>query len=253
MRSQVNLDRLNLLSEYLDGRLQPKEQARVDALLASEPDARNELAALHSVRKLLRSAPHRTAPRNFILKPHVARTIHRDRVAIPLLGTSGLLSIGVALTLFLFAYIPKAIQSEPSSISSFAMEQAPGAPAPAAYSINGEPIIITWGVPAAGGRGGGGGEWESAVSAGTFSVKMPAAGAPSEQATPQTDTMAVTDYPPITGTGPILGVSETTTAGKDIARNITMVNYRGIGINLLLLCGLMLSATAYLLKRRRYR
>jgi hypothetical protein len=252
MRSQVNLDRLILFSEYLDGRLHAKDQAGVDALLASDTGANTEMAAIRSARQLLRLAPHRPAPRNFTLKPAIVRTIRRDRRAIPLLGTSGLLSTSLALALFLFAYFPQAIQPEPVAVSSFAVEMAPAAPAPAAYTVNGEPIIITWGVPAAGGRGGGGGAVEPAVAAETFSLKSPAAGAPIEQAAPQADTLAVSDYPPITGSGPILGVFESNTAENITARGATAVNYRGIGINILLLFGLALSTAAYLLRRRRY-
>jgi hypothetical protein len=58
---------LELLSAALDGALNSKEQAALDARLLADPALRGELEQLRGTRALLRHAPRPRAPRNFTL------------------------------------------------------------------------------------------------------------------------------------------------------------------------------------------
>lgn len=66
-RAQARMD--ELLSAYLDGELSPKEQARLEARLAADPDLRARLEALRRTVALVRHLPQVQAPRHFLLTP----------------------------------------------------------------------------------------------------------------------------------------------------------------------------------------
>ena len=53
------------ISAYLDGELNPKERARLDARLQANADLRAALEDLRRTRTVLRSQPRLHAPRNF--------------------------------------------------------------------------------------------------------------------------------------------------------------------------------------------
>jgi hypothetical protein len=256
MRSQVNNRRSVLLSEYLDGRLPPEAVQQVDALLAADAAAVLELSALREARQLLRLAPRRKAARNFALNPTIARSIRRDRLAIPLLGSSGLASAGLALALFLFSYLPIGYHVVPPAAATFAFEAAPAASGAAPYTLNGEPVIITWGSPpAAGGRGGGGGDGSSApaVLTDTYSLKSPVMESPAAPTAPPAPDLSQATYPPITGSGPILGIMPTepgvTTAQPAVSPQLIVI----LGKFLLFLAGATLIFISCRLTRKRYR
>ena len=61
------------LSAYLDGRLSPRERARLEARLAREPALRQRLAELRALRAALRDLPPPRVPRNFTLRPEMVR------------------------------------------------------------------------------------------------------------------------------------------------------------------------------------
>ncbi|MFN4243741.1 MAG: hypothetical protein ACK4PI_10960 [Tepidisphaerales bacterium] len=56
-----------LLTDYLDGRLDPRRQAELDAYLAQHPDQRAVLADLMEHRSRLQALPAETAPRELLL------------------------------------------------------------------------------------------------------------------------------------------------------------------------------------------
>jgi anti-sigma factor RsiW len=65
---------LERLSAYVDGALAPREQAALDARLAHEPDLRQGLDELRSLKAAMASLPERRVPRDFTLRDaHVAR------------------------------------------------------------------------------------------------------------------------------------------------------------------------------------
>lgn len=73
-------DREQLLSAHLDGRLAPKEQARLMTLLDHDPAARQSLQALDYTRNLLAATPRAPVPRAFVLNEGMAgvRAPQRD-------------------------------------------------------------------------------------------------------------------------------------------------------------------------------
>jgi hypothetical protein len=58
---------LELLSSYLDGRLNPHEIARLESRVHSDPELFSALADIRAARNILRKLPQRKSPRNFTL------------------------------------------------------------------------------------------------------------------------------------------------------------------------------------------
>lgn len=58
---------LELLSAYLDGKLNPSDSARLEARLQSDPELASTLGDIRLARGILRKLPARKAPRNFTL------------------------------------------------------------------------------------------------------------------------------------------------------------------------------------------
>jgi hypothetical protein len=71
-----------VLSSYLDGQLNSRDQSRLEARLQTEADLSAQLEGLRQTRRILRSAPQRRAPRNFTIRPEFARS-HRLEIAFP--------------------------------------------------------------------------------------------------------------------------------------------------------------------------
>lgn len=67
----MNFRDVEQLSSYLDGQLSPSDSARLENRLASDPDLVSTLQSLREARGILRSLPHRRAPRNFLLTPRM--------------------------------------------------------------------------------------------------------------------------------------------------------------------------------------
>jgi hypothetical protein len=72
MKNDISNRDIELLSAYLDHELSPKEQARVEERLQTNPHFRSILGELHQNRAALRSLPRLRAPRNFTLSPEIA-------------------------------------------------------------------------------------------------------------------------------------------------------------------------------------
>ncbi len=68
----MNFRDVELLSEYLDGRLSPSDSARLKSRLESDAGLRAVMDDLRSARGLLRKLPRRSAPRDFTLTPKMA-------------------------------------------------------------------------------------------------------------------------------------------------------------------------------------
>ncbi len=71
MKLQISYRDMKVLSAYLDGQLNSRKRARLEARLESEPDLRVALAELGRTRNLLRAVPRLRAPRNFTLTPEM--------------------------------------------------------------------------------------------------------------------------------------------------------------------------------------
>ena len=68
----MNFHDVELLSAYLDGRLNPAESAQLRSRLGSDAQIRAILDDLRTSRGLLRQLPQRRVPRNFTLTPKMA-------------------------------------------------------------------------------------------------------------------------------------------------------------------------------------
>jgi anti-sigma factor RsiW len=71
MKNTISPRDLELLSEYLDGRLDARKRADLEARLKSNAELANTLGDLSQTRKLLRSLPKLKAPRSFRLTPEM--------------------------------------------------------------------------------------------------------------------------------------------------------------------------------------
>lgn len=72
-----------LLMAYLDGELSPRERARFEAMLASDPALQQALNEARSLKAALAQLPRVRAPRNFTLTPEQAAAQRRQRWAMP--------------------------------------------------------------------------------------------------------------------------------------------------------------------------
>jgi len=57
------------ISAYSDGQLRPKEQARIEERLRTDPGLREAFADLERTRQVIRALPKMKAPRSFLLSP----------------------------------------------------------------------------------------------------------------------------------------------------------------------------------------
>ena len=147
----MNFRDVELLSAYLDGRLNPSESARLEARLSSEPNLKATLEDLRQTRGLLRRLPQRRAPRDFRLTPKMAGIRPPEARAYPVFR------FATALTAFLFVAAVAV-----NAITPFAAPRLAAAPPPIAF-----------------GKGGGGGG-----GSGQFTEEAPAQQAPAPTEAP---------------------------------------------------------------------
>jgi hypothetical protein len=151
MSKNFTFKQYQLLSDYLDERCLPREKARVESSLKSDPELRNTLAEFYRCRKMLRVIPQVRAPRNFTLSPSMVPQKPQRFILAPALNYAAL--VAMALFVFLFA----GSRLVPLATARSAAPEAMMMAAPAADSAappNAVQIII-WG--GAYGKGGGGG------------------------------------------------------------------------------------------------
>ncbi len=122
MKEQLNSHDLILLSAYLDGELDPREKARVEALLQINPEAKETYESLQRTKAVLRSAPLRKAPRNFTLSAASVQQPRRPFFLIPALRFSSVLATLVAVWMFVSQLFPGMMATRPLTASEPAME-----------------------------------------------------------------------------------------------------------------------------------
>lgn len=83
---------IELLSEYLDGRLEAAGDVRLEAHVESCAACRTRLAALRDAREALRALPAAEAPRSFRLRAAQVGAAPRPRPAPPLVRAMPVLS-----------------------------------------------------------------------------------------------------------------------------------------------------------------
>jgi hypothetical protein len=92
------------LSAYLDGRLSPRERARLEARLQASADLRTALDELRRTRAVLRAAGKVRAPRSFTLTPAMLGEVSRTSPAFGLFSAMRLTAV-LATALFLLVLV----------------------------------------------------------------------------------------------------------------------------------------------------
>jgi hypothetical protein len=147
------------ISAHLDGRLNPKESAKLENRLVTDQGFQHAYQELENTRRVLRALPQRRAPRNFTLSPKTITAPARKRRVQPFFGFASAAATLALTVLFaaqnVFPLLLRAKTAEP-------MLAAAPAASESAMSTAAEdstpPMIIFWGTSFyADGKGGGGG------------------------------------------------------------------------------------------------
>ena len=116
----MNFHDVELLSAYLDGRLNPAESAQLKSRLGSDARMRAIMDDLRTSRGLLRQLPQRRVPRNFTLTPKMAGL----KAPVPRVYPSLRLATVLAALLFVITFAV-------NGVAPFAASWPAAAPAPA--------------------------------------------------------------------------------------------------------------------------
>ena len=163
MSRKLNPQDWQLLSAYMDGALSPRQRAKLETRLDSEPELTQALLQLQQTRRILRSIPRKQAPRSFALTPAMAARSRRTPL-FSALRLSSVAAAALSVLLAVFGLLPQMAQMPVSTAPMAYEEAAPDAVAPllaATEESNAAPPIIQWGQQPgegawAGGMGGGG-------------------------------------------------------------------------------------------------
>lgn len=231
-----------LLSEYMDGQLSSRDQARLEQRLNEREDLRAALDELRRTRAVLRSVKLKRVPRNFTLTPAMLPQPRPNPFArlIPVLNFTSALSALAMVVALVIGLLPglspsggiRAAQEAPASATDMSTpEMAAGDTA--------APIIIEW-VPAYGLGGGGGGEGVSTMmeqqgSGGvvvppeTIEIAPPAAAMP----VPEQKAPGATPEPDMTRqmvpTQPAAGVTAAPAAEQPAPESVSQAPLEGAG------------------------
>lgn len=176
-----------LISAFLDSACSPKEVAKVEARIQSDPDFSQAVAEFKRAKYALSKIPKKRAPRNFTLSAAMVPQKARKSIWVPALN---FVALGASLMLVVVFAGSKFFGFGVSTLT--AKEVAPMmAAAPADYSSS-DPMIspmITW--QQVGGLGGGGGD------SGAYGIGGgPAADSYSAEAAPDTTRSLTTEMNP---------------------------------------------------------
>lgn len=168
MKTQITNREWQQLSDFLDARLSPREQADLEKRLADRADLRVCLEDLKQTRAVLKAAPHRRAPRNFTLRPEMAPARRKLwRGWVPTFSFASIAATFVAGVMLLGQFLPMASQAPMMASAPEAATKELSEPTP---------MIITWGNPSPVGMGmggGGGPETSPGLSDGKMPVPTP--------------------------------------------------------------------------------
>lgn len=247
MKRQLSTKDWELLSSYLDDMLNPREKARVELLLSTQPEYKDALDGLRRTKSILHRAPVRKVPHNFTLTASDVQPVKLPRWLPTMQWSSAAVAL-VAVFLFAYQLVPGLSRTGTLATEKAADTQAPSAelaaPMAAAESAAATPEVIYWGGPplpggtAMGMGGGGGGDACSLPGAmcGGGAASGPPLGvdlAPTEMPFPQppipnmlpdlqtqpTEAARIAAKEPVTGTGPILGVRPDEQRGEKLAES----------------------------------
>ncbi|MEA4908157.1 MAG: zf-HC2 domain-containing protein [Anaerolineaceae bacterium] len=151
-----------LLSEYLDGELSPRDRQALEQRLQQQAELRAGLEELRTTRDALRSVPMRRVPRNFTLTPEMVQV---RRPVLPGLFNVLRLSSAAAAVLVILTFVWQALPGTPvSTFSAPASQVAMSEAMQDSAASSPTPEIVFW-APANGMGGGGGGPEIMAQSA----------------------------------------------------------------------------------------
>jgi hypothetical protein len=163
MNAQMTPRDWQLLSEYLDGQLSPRDRNKLEQRMVTQPELRDGLEELKQLRSVLRSVPRRKVPHNFTLTRAMVEKPAASRWTswIPALSLSSAMATFLLIVSMLTRMpggMPAAMVSPEMESSSRVMLAEPEM-AIAEDSTAEDPPIILWGGPGsmADGRGGMGG------------------------------------------------------------------------------------------------
>ena len=258
IKGQLSSKDWELLSSYMDGELNLRDKARVEARLSTQPEFQEALDGLRRTKAILRKAPIRKVPRNFTLKAADVQPVKPPRW-IPTMQWSSAAVALVAVFLFAYQLLP-GFPGLATTASEKAVDSEMGAPelAQPAQSLaavpaadQATPEVIYWGGPPAqanglGGMGGGGGDGSvdcslSGAMCGGGAPELAIGGAdqsgvatqmpfpqppipnmlPDLQTQPTEPARSAIAAEPVTGTGPILGVRPDADQGAVLPEAIT--------------------------------
>jgi hypothetical protein len=226
MKTQISSTDWEILSAYLDGQLSLREQTRLTQRLEAQPELKRALEDLRQTRIILRSAPHRRAPRSFKLTPQMVPQRRKSWFAlVPSLGLTSafstlMLIFSLALRLLPGFSVAQPMASAPAA-ALFATSPASSRAMDSQSQATGVPLIV-WGPASGMGGGAGGGSGEApGIGGGPQTETLE----PQPQSPPQValepQKMAQTPAPdvagtapPIQGAGPILGIRPPEEQGK---------------------------------------
>jgi hypothetical protein len=163
MNAQMTPRDWQLLSEYLDGQLSPRDRNKLEQRMVTQTELRDGLEELKQLRSVLRSVPRRKVPHNFTLTRAMVEKPAASRWTswIPALSLSSAMATFLLIISMLTRMpggMPAAMVSPEMESSSRVMLAEPEM-AIAEDSAEEDPPIILWGGPGsmADGRGGMGG------------------------------------------------------------------------------------------------
>jgi hypothetical protein len=116
METRISERDLETLSAYLDGQINARERAQLEARLRAENELRGAYEHLRTTRALLRSAPKIRAPRNFTLSPRMVGNRQTGKRQYPVLS----LASALASVLFVLVILSDFLVSQ--SLSPVALQ-----------------------------------------------------------------------------------------------------------------------------------
>ncbi len=221
-QQQLSTNDWQLLSEYLDGQLSPRDRAALEKRMASQAELRAGLDELRQTRTILRSVSRQRVPRNFTLTPAMVQQTRprpwlRLVPALNFASAAAALAMVVVMVVGLLPGVTPAVAPAPAAMPTDSTLLAAPEMAAQGSDSGTTPYIIQWGGGGYGrGGGGGGAEPPAGVQmAPPMLDNAPDAKAAGPQNAPEPGIMeapsaappqAAVAQAPLEGAGPILGV-----------------------------------------------
>ncbi len=255
MSKSLSFKDYQLLSAYMDGQLSTREKARVESMLAGDPDFKLAHDEFSRLKKMMKAMPQVKAPRNFTLSAAVAPQKPQRFFLAPALNYAALVT--AILFVFLFAgsrlalpFATRQADAPQAMVLSAGDESAALSPTPIP--------MINWGMDG-GARGKGGGD------AGATGL----GGGPSIASVPENGTGEVIPETMVQGTESpvqksgdtsqiILGIPDESVQGKELAdsneptaRQPLVVNWLLAGEIGLAVLAVGFAVAAFFIRKRR--